>query len=128
MGHRWNPFRVGGLELDVPEQLAPSGEHGIEGSAAVLEGAGMRVTVEASPFADPLTRYQNKPGFEQWREALGGGDTANFILFEEKGLRTVAVTIPGRATAVVHGSADEDRDVSLQILRSIRTDQGHSND
>ena len=127
MGQPWNSFRVAGLVLDVPDQLAPSHEHGIEGSAAVLEGAGMRLTVDASPFADPLTRYANKPGYERWREAVGSL-IADFVLFEEEGIRTVAVTIPGRATAVVHLPAGADRDVALRILRSIRTDQGESSD
>lgn len=127
MGQPWNSFRVAGLVLDVPDQLAPSHEHGIEGGAAVLEGGGMRLTVDASPFADPLTRYANKPGYERWREALGN-HIADFVLFEEEGIRTVAVNIPGRATAVVHLPADAERDVALQILRSIRTDQGEPND
>ena len=87
----------------------------------------MRLTVDASPFADPLTGYANKPGYEHWREPLGGG-TADFILFEEEGVRTVAVKIPGRATAVVHQPATGQQDTALQILRSIRTDQGESND
>lgn len=127
MGQPWNSFRVAGLVLDVPDQLAPSHEHAIEGSAAVLEGAGMRLTVDASPFADPLTRYANKPGYQRWREAVGS-QIADFVLFEEEGIRTVAVNIPGRATAVVHLPAGAERDVALQILRSIRTDQGESND
>jgi hypothetical protein len=127
MGQPWTSLRVAGLALDVPDQLAPSGERGIEGSAALFEGAGMRLTVDASPFADPLTRYADKPGYEHWREAVGS-DTADFVLFEEAGTRTVAVNIPGRGTAVVHITSDGDRGTALQILRSIRTDQGKSND
>lgn len=127
MEQGWNSFRVAGLALDVPDLLAPSPERGIEGGAAVLEGAGIRLTVDASPFADPLTRYAEKPGYERWREAVGS-NIADFVVFEEGGLRTVAATIPGRATAVVHLPADADRDLALQILRSIRTDQGESND
>jgi hypothetical protein len=57
-----------------------------------------------------------------------GSHTADFVLFEEEGIRTVAMNIPGRATAVVHLPAGAERDVALQILRSIRTDQGESND
>ena len=117
---------MAGLALDVPAQLAPSEEHGIEGGAAILEGAGMRLTVDASPFADPLTRYADKPGYEHWQEAVAS-QSADFVVFEEEGTRTVAVAIPGRATAVVHQSADAERDVALQILRSIRTDEGESN-
>jgi hypothetical protein len=127
MSQPWSSVRVAGLALDVPAQLVPSDEAGFEGSAAVLEGADMRLTVDASPFADPLTRYEAKPGFEYWQEAVGS-ITADFVLFEEEGTRTVAVTIPGRATAVVHQPADADKDVALQILRSFRTDQGESND
>jgi hypothetical protein len=127
MGPPWASLRVAGVALDVPDQLAPSGERSIDGSAAVLEGAGMRLTVDASPFADTLTRYTDKPGYEHWREAVGS-HTADFVLFEEEGIRTVAMNIPGRATAVVHLSAGAERDVALQILRSIRTDQGESND
>ncbi|MHC6594279.1 hypothetical protein [Arthrobacter sp. C152] len=132
MSQPWKSVRVAGLSLDVPAQLAHADEHGIEGGAAVLEGAGLRLTVDASLFADPLTRYGSKPGFEHWQEAVGSS-TADFVLFEEAGTRTVAVTIPGRATAVVHQPAGAPRDVALQILRSIRTDQvrtdqGESND
>ncbi|TLM81704.1 hypothetical protein FDW83_14875 [Pseudarthrobacter sp. NamE2] len=127
MGQPWTSFRIAGLALDVPDQLAPSPERGIEGGTAVLEGAGMRLTVDASAFADPLTGYANKPGYEHWRESLGG-DTADFVLFEEDGVRTLAVKIPGRATAVVHQPATAQQDTALQILRSIRKDQGEFND
>ena len=127
MSQPWSSVRVAGLSLDVPAQLAAVDEHGIEGSVAVLEAAGLRLTVDGSPFADPLTGYGSKPGFEHWKEAVGG-NTADFVLFEEEGTCTVAVTIPGRATAVVHQPAGTPKDVALQILRSIRTDQGESND
>jgi hypothetical protein len=126
MKQPWSSVRMAGLALDVPAQLAPSEEHGIEGGAAILEGAGMRLTVDASPFADPLTRYADKPGYEHWQEPVAS-QSADFVVFEEEGTRTVAVTIPGRATAVVHQPADAERDVALQILRSIRTDEGESN-
>jgi hypothetical protein len=126
MGQAWSSFRVAGLALDIPDQLAPSTERAIEGSAAVLEGGGMRLTVDASLFADPLTGYAGKPGYEHWRETVGG-DTADFVQFEEEGQRTVAAKIPGRATAVVHQPAEADRDTALAILRSIRTENGESN-
>lgn len=132
MSQPWSSVRVAGLALDVPAQLVPLDEAAFEGSAAVLEGAGMRLTVDASPFADPLTRYGAKPGFEHWQEPVGRA-TADFVVFEEEGTRTVAVTIHGRATAVVHQPAGAPKDVALQILRSIRTDQirteqGETND
>jgi hypothetical protein len=127
MGQPWSSLRVAGLALDVPEQLAPAHERAIVGGAAVLEGAGMRLTVDTSPFADPLTRYTDKPGYEHWREPVGT-DIADFISFEEEGIRTVAANFPGRATAVVHLSGGAERGTALQILRSIRTDQGESND
>jgi hypothetical protein len=127
MEQGWSSFRVAGLALDVPSALAPTPGQAIEGSAAVLEGAGMRLTVDASLFADPLTRYAAKPGYEHWREAVGS-QIADFVVFEEGGTRTVAANIPGRATAVVHLPAGAQRDVALQILRSIRTDKGESND
>jgi hypothetical protein len=87
----------------------------------------MRLTVDAGPFADPLTGYAGKPGYEHWREILGS-HSADFVLFEEDGIRTVAVNIPGLATAVVHQPATAIRDTALQILRSIRTEKGESND
>ena len=127
MGQPWSSFRVAGVALDVPEQLAPSQERAIEGGAAVLEGAGIRLTVDAGPFADPLTRYAAKPGYEHWQENVGSA-TADFVSFEEEGIRTLAANFPGRATAVVHLSPGAERDTALQILRSIRTDQGESND
>lgn len=126
MGQPWSSVKVAGLALEVPDQLAPSPERGIEGGAAVLEGAGIRLTVDASPFADPLTRYADKPGYEHWREDVGS-EPADFVSFEEEGIRTIAVNFPGRATAVVHTSAHAERGTALQILRSIRTDQGESN-
>lgn len=126
MGQPWSSYRVSGLALDVPDELAPSTERGIEGSAAVLEGGGMRLTIDASPFADPLTGYAAKPGYEHWRESVGD-ETADFVQFEEEGLRTIAMKIQGRATAVVHQPAKAERDTALQILRSIRTENGESN-
>jgi hypothetical protein len=125
MGQPWSSLRVAGLALDVPDQLAPSNERSFEGGAAVLEGVGMRLTVDASPFADPLTGYAGKPGYEHWREVVGK-ETADFVSFEEEGTRTIAVNVPGRATAVVHISADAERGTALQILRSIRI-EGESN-
>jgi hypothetical protein len=127
MEQGWSSFRLAGLALDVPSALAAAPGQAIEGSAAVLEGAGMRLTVDASLFADPLTRYAAKPGYEHWREAVGS-QIADFVVFEEGGTRTIAANIPGRATAVVHLPAGAQRDVALQILRSIRTDIGESND
>ena len=127
MEQGWSSFRVAGMALDVPSALAPAPGQAIEGSAAVLEGAGMRLTVDASLFADPLTRYAAMPGYEHWREAVGS-QIADFVVFEEGGTRTVAANIPGRATAVVHLPAGAQLDVALQILRSIRTDIGESND
>ena len=127
MEQGWSSFRVAGLALDVPSALAPAPGQAIEGSAAVLEGAGMRLTVDASLFADPLTRYAAMPGYEHWREAVGS-QIADFVVFEEGGTRTIAANIPGRATAVVHLPAGAQRDAALQILRSIRTDIGESND
>ena len=127
MEQGWSSFRLAGLALDVPSVLAAAPGQAIEGSAAVLEGAGMRLTVDASLFADPLTRYAAKPGYEHWREAVGS-QIADFVVFEEGGARTIAANIPGRATAVVHLPAGAQRDVALQILRSIRTDIGESND
>jgi hypothetical protein len=127
MEQGWSSFRLAGLALDVPSVLAAAPGQAIEGSAAVLEGAGMRLTVDAGLFADPLTRYAAKPGYEHWREAVGS-QIADFVVFEEGGTRTVAANIPGRATAVVHLPTGAQRDVALQILRSIRTDIGESND
>ena len=127
MEQGWSSFRVAGMALDVPSALAPAPGQAIEGSAAVLEGAGMRLTVDASLFADPLTRYAAMPGYEHWREAVGS-QIADFVVFEEGGTRTIAANIPGRATAVVHLSPGAERDTALQILRSIRTDQGESNE
>jgi hypothetical protein len=126
MGAPWSSVRVAGLALDVPDQLAPAAERGIEGGAAVLEGAGMRLTVDASPFADPLTGYAGKSGYEHWREVVAG-NTVDFVVFEEEDTTTVAMNMPGRATAVVHLPAGAERDAALQILRSIRTDPGESN-
>ena len=57
-----------------------------------------------------------------------GSQIADFVVFEEGGTRTIAANIPGRATAVVHLSPGAERDTALQILRSIRTDQGESNE
>ena len=127
MEQGWSSFRVAGMALDVPSALAPAPGQAIEGSAAVLEGAGMRLTVDASLFADPLTRYAAMPGYEHWREAVGS-QIADFVVFEEGGTRTIAANIPGCATAVVHLPAGAERDTALQILRSIRTDQGESNE
>ncbi|MBO1268368.1 hypothetical protein J1902_10335 [Arthrobacter sp. PO-11] len=127
MDPAWSTLRVAGVALDIPDELAPTDERGVEGGAAVLEGSKLRLTLDASPFADPLTRYTDKPGYEHWREIVGGLP-ADFVSFEDQGTRIVATNIAGRATAVVHIPADADRSVALQILRSIRTDQGEFDD
>jgi hypothetical protein len=89
----WSFRHVAGMSLDVPKTLAPRDERGIEGDVAVLEGAGVRLTIDTSPFADPLTRYTDKPGYEHWQEDIGGVG-AEFLTFEEGGMRTLATRDP----------------------------------
>ena len=58
----WRTVRDACVEIDVPPDMAPSAAQGIEGPAMDLAGHGLRLIVDCSPFADPLTSYEAKPG------------------------------------------------------------------
>jgi hypothetical protein len=116
----WRTTRLAGVELDVPAELAPTDEQGIDGPAATLESPNLRLILDAGPFADPLTGYASKPGFERRLEDIGG-EPAEVVSFAgENGARVLATRLPGPLTAVVHAAPGVDPEVALRILRSLR--------
>ena len=116
----WHAVRGPGLELTVPPDLAPTGEQGIDGPVSSFEGHGLRLMVDRSPFADPLTGYQDKAGYERHREQIAG-ETADLVTYlEDDGTRVLATRLPGPVTAVVHAAPEMDPEIALRIVRSIR--------
>jgi hypothetical protein len=120
MAGEWQTVRAGGVELDAPEEVAEGSDQGVEGPVATLAGPGIRLTIDSSPFADPLTRYGSEAEYRLDREDIGG-EPAEVVSFRaEDGTNVVAARLPGRLTAVAHTDSDADRDVALRMLRSIR--------
>jgi hypothetical protein len=116
----WRTTRIAGVELDVPVELAPTDEQGLDGPAATLESPNLRLILDAGPFADPLTGYASKPGFERRQETIGG-EPAEIVTFtDESGTRVLGTRLPGPLTAVVHAAPGVDPEVALRMLRSLR--------
>jgi hypothetical protein len=120
MNGGWQTVRVGRVELDAPEEVARTSDQEIESPVATLDGAGIRLTVDGSPFADPLTRYESQAEYRHDREDIGG-ETADVVSFRaEDGTGVIAARLSSGLTAVAHITPEGDRDVVLRMLRSIR--------
>lgn len=115
----WVHVTTEALELDVPPDMIPSGEQAIEGQAAVIEGAGLRVTIDASPFADPLTGHRSHPGFRSWSESIDG-EPRPVIAFPATGGHVFAVRLAG-VTVTIHVAEGAADDRALRVLRSVRS-------
>lgn len=116
----WRTTRLAGVELDVPAELAPTDEQAIDGPAATLAGPNLRLSLDAGPFADPLTGYASKPGFERRLEDIGGEQAEVVSFADSDGTRVLAARLPGPLTAVVHAAPGVDPEVALRMLRSMR--------
>jgi hypothetical protein len=121
----WHHVRFNDVVLDVPAAVAASSEQAVEGSAAVFEGGGLRVTLDASPFADPVTGHESRPGFRRWHEEIGGHRRDVVAYDSSDGGTVVAARLPGPLTAAVHVAAGADPAVAQQILRSISQQGEH---
>jgi hypothetical protein len=98
-------------------------EPGIEAGSASLVGPDLRLIVDQSAFADTLSEYDSRPGFNRRREQIAG-ESADVLSFRaDDGTNVVAVRLSGGLTAVVHASPDVDTEVPLRILRSLSIHQ-----
>ena len=124
----WRHLHFGNIELDVPAELATGSEQGIDGAAAILEGAGLRLTLDASPFADPLTSYESKVGYRSWYEAVGGRRQELMSFDSDDGGSVIAARFRGPVTVVVHVGPGADVEIAMQIIRSILLTDGDTDD
>jgi hypothetical protein len=113
-----------GAEFDVPADLIPAPGQGLEGPAAVFEGGGVRLTLDASLFADPLTGHGDKPGFTQRHDRVGGEERQIVSYAAGEDTRVFATRLTG-LTATVHVQEAADPETALRILRSIRPMSRH---
>lgn len=116
----WRTLQVAGLEIEVPPDVVPSSEVPIDGEAVVLEGPGIRVTLDRSPFADPLTGHNARPEFRQREERIGDRPAVVVSFRADGATRVVAARLPGLLTAVVRVAPGVDEEIALRMLRSIR--------
>ena len=118
----WRRVDFHGVALEVPVDMAASTEQGVEGDVLVLEGAGLRLTLDASLFRDRLHGAASRPGSRRWSEPVG--DDAREVVAFDAGDGTVLVAdLPGDLTASVHVDTGGDQGSALDIIRSI-TQQG----
>ncbi len=117
----WQRVDAAGVSLDVPAGVVtPAGEES-DGTAVTFVGDQIRIILDASPFADLLTRYESHPEFETHREKIGD-ETLDVVSFRAPHLtRVVGARLPGRLTAVLHIGEDVEMETALKILRSIRS-------
>jgi hypothetical protein len=117
---RWRHVAGAGFELDVPEQLAPANEAALDGPAVSFEGPGLRLILDRSPFADPLTGYESKPEFTRKIEMISGARAEIVSFRSDDGTHVYATRLPGPLTAVAHVAPGGGPEVALRMLRSIR--------
>lgn len=115
----WTHVVMAGVDLEVPPGMVPLPGQGIDGTAAVLEGGGLRLVLDRSLFADPLTGHRAKPAFAEWREEIGGVARTLVSYGADESAQVLATRLPG-LTATIHVPRGVDPDVALRILRSIR--------
>ena len=138
---RWMRLTIAGLQLELPAGMLPDGASGpppteqldggtpesqvptgFEGPVAVLEGSGMRLLIDGTPFADPLTGHAGKPAFSTWRAQIDGQER-EVVSFGEEGSRVLATRLPG-ATVTVQLDHGGDPAAALRILSSLRPPAG----
>lgn len=118
-GPGWRRLRLAGADVEVPDGMAPAEEQGVEGGVVVLEDAGLRLTVDATPFRDRLEGYDSRPGFRAWSETVDGGRLELVGFDDEDGGQVLATTVPGGPTVAVHVEQEAYQPDALRILRSI---------
>lgn len=113
----WQQIEAAGLRVPVPAGVAPAPGQGVEGEVAVLEGEGLRVVVDRSLFADPLTGHAQQPGYESWDEDTPDGPRT-LVSFPTVDGTVVATRLPG-ATVTVQVGQGADPAAAVRILRGI---------
>lgn len=116
------PTRVGNLTVHLPAVLTRRDGTAIDSAAAVFEAAGVRVIVDAGPFADPLQPRGGAANYEEHDVRVGGMPARRVSYDEPDGTRTVAVHVrnpPFTVTAMA--SPNVPRDVLDNIVSTIET-------
>jgi len=133
MSADWKEIRLAdvGLRLRSPVDLTPLAARGVDSPAQVLGGVDLEVTVDAGPFADPLTGYRDRPAYQATEETIGGRPArAISCRLDEQGGHLAGAHFPEQPRApgprqltvsvVDRGCADADR--ALRIVRSLEFD------
>ncbi len=123
---QWRTTRFHDIELTVPPGLAPADGQGVEGDVSVLEGGGVRLVLDRSPFADPVTGHRAKPQYQHRRERIAGELTDVVSFSNSDGGMVVASRLAVPCTVTVHLADPADIDVGLQIIRSIASSSTES--
>jgi hypothetical protein len=125
MPGEWRTVRADGVEFEAPaEVVSQSGDAAeVEGPVATFLGPGLRLLIDRTPFADPLTRYASQPDYRHSRETIGGQPSDVVTFRAEDGTNVLAARYPGPPaplTAVAHVAPDTDPAIGMRMLRSIR--------
>jgi hypothetical protein len=122
---RWSdrvPVRVDGLLLRLPAALIAGGS-AIDGPAAVFEGPGVTVVVDAGPFADRLDAHVGKPAFQESRVEVAGtsGRRVSFSA-PDTGTQTSALHVDGPRpfTVAVIAAPSVPDTVAADVLASVQ--------
>jgi hypothetical protein len=116
--------------FSVPVGVSEVDAQGIDSSIGVWKGEDVTIRVDYGLFSDPLTSYSGRPNYEHLAEEIDGR-AASIIGFDQSdGNRFVAVHFYDLAerghaklrklTMVVEASQKVGRELSLEIIRSIR--------
>ena len=123
---RWDEkvrVAVGNVSVELPASVVQGQDAPVDSAARVFAGGGMRIIVDQGPFANRLDAYAGLPDYQQQNKDFGG-TTARTISFRtpERGTSTVAIHVPAPkfVTVVVEADSDVPKQVSEQIINSLR--------
>ena len=123
---RWDEkvrVAVGNVSLELPVSVVRGQGAPVDSAAGVFEGSGLRIIVDQGPFANRLDAYAGLPDYQQQKTDVAGtmGRTVSFRS-PEQDTSTIAVHVPAPklVTVVVEAKPDVPKQVSEQIINSLR--------
>jgi hypothetical protein len=126
----WNRYTLqAGLEISLPSSMKHVHTQAIDSYFYQWKNENISVSLDISPFADPLTSYLRKEDVETFSEKIGG-KIANVISFQkEDGSHFFGAHFPNVASAkdksiqkltlFIESRLPEDSDVPMKIVRSL---------
>ena len=112
----------GNFTVDLPAALVSQRQQAVDSPAATFEGEGLKVILDAGPFADRLESHLGRPDYREELTELGGVVGRIVSFRNPDGTETLASHVPPPAsvTVVVHADASVPQHVARQIIESLR--------